>query len=410
MTQQNGHANSERETVSGERFDGERVMIDGKHFEDCHFETCTLVYRGGTPPNFVGGDFAAPRFVFEEAAQSTLQLMSAIYNGIDERIIGKTFDEIRKGFGDRWTSKGFGRTALFRFKYARAMEVKIYVMEDGNLHALSESTYDAEGKLQKLLRDHPDLLAGEQMTSAEPRRWVLADREFGISDESSGSRWALDHLFLDQDGIPTLVEVKRSSNRELRRQVVGQMFDYAANAIRYGDVDRIRRLFRKRHEEPEEKLQEHLGVTDPEAYLDEVRDNLDRGEIRMVFVADQIPSELRRIVEFLNGQLAPAEVLAVEVAQYEGEGLKTLVPRVVGQTAEAEQKKQASKTEWDESNFFEELQSRASEELARRVRGAYDRAVDTGCSIDWRAGENQGGFFVDVGDHRLFKFTVGGNL
>jgi hypothetical protein len=224
MTQQNGHANSERETVSGERFDGERILIDEKHFEDCHFETCTLVYRGGTPPNFAGCDFTAPRFVFEEAAQSTLRLMSAIYDGIDERIIGKTFDEIRKGFGDRWTSKGFGRTALFRFKYTRTMEGKIYVMEDGNLHALSESTYDAEGKLQKLLRDHPDLLAGEQMTSAEPRRWVLADREFGISDdESSGSRWALDHLFLDQDGIPTLVEVKRSSNRELRRQVVGQI-------------------------------------------------------------------------------------------------------------------------------------------------------------------------------------------
>jgi hypothetical protein len=44
-------------------------------------------------------DFAAPRFVFEDAAQNTIQLMSAIYNGIDERIIEKTFDEIRKGFG-----------------------------------------------------------------------------------------------------------------------------------------------------------------------------------------------------------------------------------------------------------------------------------------------------------------------
>jgi tRNA G37 N-methylase TrmD len=38
--------------------------------------------------------------VFEEAAQRTIQLMSAIYNGIDERIIERTFDEIRKGFGD----------------------------------------------------------------------------------------------------------------------------------------------------------------------------------------------------------------------------------------------------------------------------------------------------------------------
>ena len=165
----------------------------------------------------------------------------------------------------------------------------------------------------------------------------MAGREFGISDdETSGSRWPLDHLFLDQEGIPTLVEVKRSSNRELQRQVVGQMFDYAANAIRYGDVDRIRHLFREGHEEPEEKLQRHLGVFDPEAYWNKVRDNLDRGEIRMVFVADQIPSELRRIVEFLNGELVPAEVLGVEVTQYKGDGLKIPVPRVVGQTAEAD--------------------------------------------------------------------------
>ncbi|PSQ80663.1 MAG: hypothetical protein BRD40_04145 [Bacteroidetes bacterium QS_1_65_9] len=105
MTKQNGQSGSKedpkRETVSGESFDGERLVIDGKHFEDCHFETCTLVYRGGVPPNFVRCDFAAPHFAFEGAAQSTLQLMSAIYSGIDERIIEKTFDEIRKGFGGR---------------------------------------------------------------------------------------------------------------------------------------------------------------------------------------------------------------------------------------------------------------------------------------------------------------------
>jgi hypothetical protein len=85
--------------VTGEDYSSERVELDGKHFEDCSFDTCTLVYRGGVPPNFVRCDFAAPRFVFEEAAQSTIQLMSAIYNGIDERIIERTFDEIRKGVG-----------------------------------------------------------------------------------------------------------------------------------------------------------------------------------------------------------------------------------------------------------------------------------------------------------------------
>lgn len=99
MPDSNGQPIPDRETVAGRDFSGEHVRIDGKHFEDCTFDTCTLVYSGGTPPNFVRCDFAAPHFAFEGAAQSTVQLMSAIYNGIDERIIEKTFDQIRKGFG-----------------------------------------------------------------------------------------------------------------------------------------------------------------------------------------------------------------------------------------------------------------------------------------------------------------------
>lgn len=99
MPQRNGQGDSDHSKVQDQQFVGERVVLDGKHFEDCRFENCDLVYKGGVPPHFVRTDFAAPRFVFEDAAQNTVQLMSAIYNGIDERIIEKTFDEIRKGFG-----------------------------------------------------------------------------------------------------------------------------------------------------------------------------------------------------------------------------------------------------------------------------------------------------------------------
>ena len=50
-------------------------------------------------------------------------------------------------------------------------------------------------------------------------------------------RWSVDHLLLDQDAIPTLVEVKRSSDSRIRREVVGQMLDYAANAVTYWNID-----------------------------------------------------------------------------------------------------------------------------------------------------------------------------
>ncbi len=51
------------------------------------------------------------------------------------------------------------------------------------------------------------------------------------SEEGGAGRWAIDHLFLDQDGIPTIVEVKRSTDTRIRREVVGQMLDSAANAV-----------------------------------------------------------------------------------------------------------------------------------------------------------------------------------
>ena len=45
------------------------------------------------------------------------------------------------------------------------------------------------------------------------------------------------------DANPTLVEVKRSSDTRERREVVGQMLDYAANAVVYWPIETIRARF-----------------------------------------------------------------------------------------------------------------------------------------------------------------------
>ena len=50
----------------------------------------------------------------------------------------------------------------------------------------------------------------------------------------------------------------------------------------------------------------------------QVKTNLEAGRIRLLFVADAIPIELRRIIEFLNKQMDPAEVLGLELRQFEG--------------------------------------------------------------------------------------------
>src|SRR5437879_1283353 len=102
------------------------------------------------------------------------------------------------------------------------MNAGMFVIQpDGKLLELSETLYDSEAVLQSLLAQYPSLMAGHQFDAERPRRWLLVRRELGIpGGQGESSRWSLDHLFLDQDGTPTLVEVKRSTDTRIRREVV----------------------------------------------------------------------------------------------------------------------------------------------------------------------------------------------
>ena len=203
------------------------------------------------------------------------------------------------------------------------------IQTDGKLVEMKEEPYKSEDIFQSILADYPNLLAGDQIDSQKPRRWLLVAREVAVPAEEAGAgQWSLDHLFVDQDGIPTLVEVKRSTDTRIRREVVGQMLEYAANAVAYWPTEAIRSRFEQtceaRQIDSDQVLRELLtDAHDVEEFWQKVKTNLQAGRVRMLFVADQIPPELKRIVEFLNEQMDPAEVLAVELRQYEGQGLKT---------------------------------------------------------------------------------------
>src|ERR1043166_1717943 len=173
---------------------------------------------------------------------------------------------------------------------------------------MTEQPYESESLLQTLLAKYPALLVGNQIDAKAPRKWLFIQRECGIPDEEGASdRWKIDHLFLDQDAIPTLVEVKRSSDTRIRREGVGQMLDYAAKAVVYGPIGKIKAQCETncqlRGDDPDEVLSEFLEPdAAQEAFWQRAKTNLQAGRVRMLFVADVIPPELRRIVEFLNEQ------------------------------------------------------------------------------------------------------------
>ncbi len=248
--------------------------------------------------------------------------------------------------------------------------------EDGSLVPLKPVQFVLENDFQSLLEEHPELLAGDLIDPDDPRRWLLVTREIGIPSENEGtSWWFADHLFLDQEGIPTIVEVKRQTDTRLRREVVGQMLDYAANAVTYLPAGSIRTRFEetcaKKGKDPEQELQAKLGQEiDCEKFWSQVKTNLEAQKIRLLFVADAIPRELRRVVEFLNRQMNPAEVLALELRQFSGDnGLRTLVPTLYGQTEEARGAKSALPTRnWDEDAVLKELAARQESSAVAAAR------------------------------------------
>lgn len=298
----------------------------------------------------------------------------------------------------------------------------IYLIDDDDrLVEMTEQAYDSEDQIQELLEKYPNLLAGDQIDRATPRRWLSVNRESAITLEEDGvDRWNLNHLFLDQDGIPTLVEVKRTDDTDIRQKILGQMLDYAANALIYWPFKSIVSQFevncREVGRDPEQVFEEFLGENaNEEGFWSRVKTNLQAGKLRLVFVADEIPSELRRVVEFLNEQMDPTEVWAVEIKQYVSEaGQKTLVPRLIGQTAGAQQKKSSTTRErrqWDESSFFKEFKVRQGPEEAELARKIYDWICQKlEVKVQWGRGDAYGGFAAEItekGRKSTTLFTVG---
>ncbi|NEQ39402.1 MAG: hypothetical protein F6K40_25365 [Okeania sp. SIO3I5] len=304
----------------------------------------------------------------------------------------------------------------------------IYLIQDNDqLVEMTEQAYDSEDQLQEFLETYPNLLAGDDIDRGIPRRWLLISREIVTSkEEEMTQEWALSHLFLDQEAIPTLVEVKPTHNREVRQKVVGEMIDYAANAGIYWPLESIIAKFevncRENGRDPEQVFEEFLGEdANEEKFWQKVKTNLQAGKIRLVFVAENISAELRRIVEFLNEQMDPVEILALEIKQYVSqEGLRTLVPRVIGQTTEAQLKKSSTTRErrkWDETSFFSEFKTRWGNDEASIVIKIHNWAKNQEplVKIQWGTGDVYGGFAAIVNQQgrknlELFSIDISGRL
>jgi len=273
-------------------------------------------------------------------------------------------------------------------------KAKIFLIdqEGKDIKEMLETAYSSEDVLQHLLALKPGLLPGDQINPETPREWLLVKREMGIPDQpNQGDRCSIDHLFLDQDGMPTLVECKRASDTRIRREVIAQMLEYAANATAYWNTDDVRRAAEDTHKNNgsslADALERLLGSRDEtriEEFWKLVEANLKTGKFRLIFVSDEIPPELRRLVEYLNERLLDVDVLAVEVKQFLGDGIRAVVPRIIGMTQKAIDRKAAGEIRKPQLNT-ETFLSQCSLDAADLFRKWLSSTLPEEFSIYWGA-------------------------
>src|SRR4051812_36023911 len=162
-------------------------------------------------------------------------------------------------------------------------------------------------ELQRILEGNFDLLPGDQIDPEDPRRWLLIKREMAVPGPGSGTDlWSIDFLFADQDAKPTFVECKRFADTRSRREVVGQMLEYAANGHHYWSKDDLREAASASAAAAGSSLEAQLqrllpnGAATADDFFDLVQENLRQGLLRLVFFLEESSPELRSVVEFLN--------------------------------------------------------------------------------------------------------------
>lgn len=205
-------------------------------------------------------------------------------------------------------------------------------------------SYQGEAHLQEVLGAQPSLIPG---VGATP----VAVREI---QTGSGP---LDVLVVDADGQVTIVECKLASNAQIRREIVGQVLDYASSLWRM-PLDDLDTRWRQRHPQKLGIL-EALDVDgdDASTLTAAIQQNLDLGRFNVVLAVDVINGGLRRIVEFLNDRTAAdLSVTAIQLRYAKHGDVEILVPTVYGtELAQSKAAKAGVHQAWTEEDVLQYL-------------------------------------------------------
>lgn len=253
----------------------------------------------------------------------------------------------------------------------------LYIEQNGKTVAVEPIEYKDEGALQKLIGNNPGLVARDDSEELKL-----------VSSEWPTGSGPIDHLMLDVfQGILVLVEDKLSRNGEIRRKVMGQINDYACKVSGW-DLEMIKSCFYENNPDAKKYTKEFWNL---------VKDNMVNERIRLAFVADTIPVQLREMISFNQRHCTESiEWYAVEVNRHrikvpgQKDPLIFVSKQIIGDVKEKKSSSsKALQSRWDEQQTLDRIANEFSIDQCEISRKILKDLPEMGYQIEYGRGEKQ---------------------
>lgn len=296
---------------------------------------------------------------------------------------------------------------------------------------LNEKAFQ-ENWLQKIIHENPQVLPIDNIESSFAPL-------ISLGREIPTSVGFIDNLFISPDGYITLVETKLWRNPEAKREVVGQIIDYAKEftSWSFSDLDKVVRQYQQfTHKLSKgiiDLIKEHEMVEDyqEQIIIDNIERNLKRGRLLLLIVGDGIRESVEEMVDYLSNSPQIHFTLGlVELQVYKNpanESEKIVIPNLITRTREitravvriennsnnnvvvqtdfVEEKAEIRKNKrytLTADDFFDQLQTNTNYDTVLFAQQILNSAQEKGYCIDW----GQSSFIVRLFDPNGSKTKI----
>lgn len=262
---------------------------------------------------------------------------------------------------------------------------KILAIDGETIKALDKAKFNLESDLQDYLEKYPSIIPLDEIVE-DASELICIGREVTVP---SG---AIDLMYVDKEGLITIVETKLIKNPEIRRTVIGQLIEYASFVSQW-TTDYIYEIAATYLEQTlTETMISYVGEFSEDDFKYNIKDNLQNGKIRLIIAVDELNEPMRATVTFLNSH-SNFDILLLQVSSFEeSKAKRVIIPKLFGYTTKSG-KSRLPKRQWNLDEFLADAEKRCSKERVDVIKKLIDFTIEhSEGGILWGQGRTYGTF------------------